>query len=142
MPVSQTPTGDRDQVRPYFLPATRHFLYRVSGLNPLNNSYYVMSLGSAERQLVLQTESGNVMYAAGHLLFLNGSSLMAQPFDAERLTVTGRAVPIAAKVRLADGRPSFGIFSVSAAGTLAYLPQGGGDVPMKVVTNWTAASKN
>jgi hypothetical protein len=101
-----------------------------------------MSLGSAERQLVLQTESGNVMYAAGHLLFINGSNLMAQPFDAERLTVTGRAVPIAEKVRFADGRPSFGVFSVSASGRLAYLPQGGDDVPMKVVTNWTAALKN
>lgn len=138
MPVSQTPTGDLDQVRPSFLPATRRFLYRVTGQNPRNNSYYVMSLGSAERQLVLQTESGNVMYAVGHLLFMNGSSLMAQPFDAERLTVTGRAVPIAEKVRFSDGRPSFGVFSVSQAGRLAYLPQGGSDVPMKVVMNWTA----
>ena len=82
------------------------------------------------------------MYTAGYLLFMTGNNLMAQPFDAKRLMVTDRAVPIAEKVRLSDGRPSFGVFSVSPEGRLAYLPQGGGDVPMKVVTNWAAVSKN
>ena len=142
MPLTQLGAGETDHIRPYFLPATRQLLYRVTGQNPLSNSYYVISLGSGERQLVLQTESGNVMYAEGHLLFMNGNSLIAQPFDAKRLMVTDRAVPIAEKVRLSDGRPSFGVFSVSQEGRLAYLPQGGGDVPMKVVTNWTAVSKN
>ena len=142
MALTQLAAGETDHIRPFFLPATRLVLYRVTGQNPLNNSYYVTSLGSGERQLVLQTESGNVMYAAGHLLFMNGNSLIAQPFDAKRLTVTDRAVPVAEKVRLSDGRPSFGVFSVSQAGGLAYLPQGGNDVPMRVVTNWAAVSKN
>ena len=82
------------------------------------------------------------MYASGHLLFMNGNNLVAQPFDAKRLMVTDRAMPIAERVRLSDGQPPFGVFSVSQDGTLAYLPQGGGDVPMKVVTNWAAVSKN
>jgi len=141
MPLTEL-SGEPDHIRPYFLPATRQFLYRVTGRNPLHNSYYVMSLGSAERHLVLQTESGNVMYASGHLLFMNGNSLMAQPFDAGRLMRSGRATPIAERVRFSDGRPSFGVFSVSQAGRLVYLPQGGGDVPMVVVTNWAPVSKN
>jgi hypothetical protein len=142
MPVTQLASGDTDNIRPYFLPATRQLLYRATGRNPMNNSFYVMSLGSDERQLVLQSEAGNVMYAAGHLLFMNGNNLVAQPFDATRLTVTARAVPIAENVRLSDGRPPFGVFSVSHAGRLAYLPQGDGDIPIKVVTNWSAASKD
>ena len=140
--LTQLATGESEHIRPYFLPATRQLLYRVTGQNPRNNSYYVMSLGSGERQLVLQSEAGNVMYAAGHLLFMNGNNLVAQPFDAKGLMVTDRAVPVAEKVRLSDGRPSFGIFSVSQAGRLAYLPEGGGNVPMSVVTNWAAVSKN
>jgi hypothetical protein len=140
MPLTQLANGESEHIRPYFLPATRQLLYRVTGSK--HNSYYVMSLGSGERQLVLQSEAGNVMYAAGHLLFMDRNNLIAQPFDATRLMVTDRPIAIAQDVRLSDGRPPFGIFSVSQTGRLAYLPQGGGDVPMKVVTNWAAASKN
>jgi len=142
MPLTQPASGETDHIRPYFLPATRQLLYRVTGQGSRNNSYYVMSLGSSERQLVLQTEAGNVIYAAGHLLFMNGNNLVAQPFDAKRLIVTGQAVPIAENVRLSDGRPAFGVFAASHTGRLAYLPMGGGDVPMKVVTNWAPVSKH
>jgi hypothetical protein len=140
--LTQLARGESEHIRPHFLPATSQLLYRATGQNPQSNSYYVMSLRSGERQLVLQSEAGNVMYASGHLLFMNGNNLVAQAFDAKRLMVTDRAMPIAEKVRLSDGRPPFGVFSVSEDGTLAYLPQGGGDVPMKVVTNWAALSKN
>ena len=140
MALTQLASGESDHIRPYFLPASRQLLYRVTGSQ--NNSYYVMSVGSDERQVVLQTQAGNVMYAAGHLLFMDGNTLVAQPFDAKRMMVTDRATPIAEKVRLSDGRPAFGVFSASASGRLAYLPQGGGDVPMKVVTNWAPTSKN
>ena len=142
MPLTQLARGDTDNIRPYFLPATRQLLYRATGGNPLHNSFYVISLDSGERRLVLQSEAGNVMYAAGHLLFMNGNNLLAQPFDAARLKVTDRAVPVAENVRLSDGRPPFGVFSVSHSGRLAYLPRGDGDIPMKVVTNWSAAPTN
>ena len=101
-----------------------------------------MTLGSSERHLLIETDAGNVAYAAGRLLFLNGNNVMAQPFDLKRLTITGSPVRIANRVhRSTGGAPLFGIFSVSRTGTLAYVPQGGGDVPMKVLKNWTTTPK-
>jgi Tol biopolymer transport system component len=55
----------------------------------------------------------------GRLLFVRGSALMAAPFDAERLTVTGPAAPMGENVYTRDGRT---YFAASATGTLTYLP--------------------
>ena len=61
----------------------------------------------------------NAVYAQGYLLYLRQSTLMAQPFDPNRLAATGDAVPIAEQVQtLANvGR---GVFSVSENGVLVY----------------------
>ena len=141
--VTQTAPGEAYHGRPHFLAGTGQLLYRVTGGNPRNNAFYVTSLGSSERHLLMETEAGNLAYAAGHLLFMNGNSLMAQPFDLKRLTITGSPVRIAEKVHRSTGAaPLFGMFSVSRTGTLAYIPQGAGDAAMKVVTNWTATAKH
>ena len=55
----------------------------------------------------------------GHLIFLRGATLMAQPFDPDKMTLSGEPVAIA------DGVDSFapanhGLFSVSDTGTLVY----------------------
>jgi hypothetical protein len=141
-PVTQTAHGEAYHGRPHFLAGTGQLLYRATGGNP-RNAFYVTSLGSSERHLLMETDAGNVVYAAGRLLFLNGNNLMAQPFDLERLTMTGPPVRIAENVHRSTGSaPVFGIFSASRTGALAYRPQGAGDAPMKVVTNWTATSKH
>lgn len=53
----------------------------------------------------------------GHLLFLREGTLMAQPFDARALTLSGEAVPIAEPVGSFLDR---GLFTSSMNGTLAY----------------------
>ena len=55
----------------------------------------------------------------GHLIFLRDGTLMAQPFDPDRLTLNGEAVSIAESVESYAGQ-SYGMFSVSDSGTLAY----------------------
>jgi len=52
-------------------------------------------------------------------LFVRDAMLLAQPFDADRLTLTGEAVPVAEQVQV-SGFPPVGIFSVSETGVLAY----------------------
>lgn len=54
----------------------------------------------------------------GYLLFWREGSLMAQPFDTDRVELTGKAVPIADHVLFSRGQ-SFGVFSVSQNGVLA-----------------------
>jgi eukaryotic-like serine/threonine-protein kinase len=131
--------GEADHFRPQFLAGTRYVLYRVTSSNGRNNRYYVTSLDSSERKLIATLDSGNVVYAQGHLFFMQNNTLMAQPFDTRSLTVTGPPGPIAAGVLLSTGSaPVFGVFSVSRAGRLVYLSQGSDRGPMSVIANWTA----
>ena len=108
---------------PFFLPDGRHFLYLAVGsktggsVNP--NGIYVTALDSNERKLLVPGGS-NAKYAEGHLLFLREQTLMAQPFDVERLELTGAAVPIADDVAIGGLTGISGGYSVSETGVLAY----------------------
>jgi dipeptidyl aminopeptidase/acylaminoacyl peptidase len=62
------------------------------------------------------------MYAAGHLLFVREQTLLAQPFDVQRLELTGTAVPIAEDVAVGGASGVLGGFAVSQNGVLAYQP--------------------
>ena len=112
--------GDTGHRRPFFLPDGRHFLYRAAGSAPASGPVYVSSLDSAERKFLINSDSINVIYSQGHLLFLRETTLMAQPFDARRLAVTGEAFPIAEKIQTTNTNPPYGVFSASENGVLAY----------------------
>ena len=107
---------------PYFLPDGRHFLYRAGDTNAYardeGNGVYVGSLDSSEYKLILK-EDTYAVYASGHLLFWRDGALMAQPFDAESLQLSGEAVPIAEQVQmnLSEVRASF---AVSENGVLVF----------------------
>ncbi len=113
--------GESGHRMPYFLPDGRHFLYRavISATN-MKGPIYVASLDSAERKMLLEADSSNVLYTQGHLMFLRETTLMAQPFDAQRLELTGDAFPIAEQIQT-QGAPLAGVFSASENGVLAYL---------------------
>ena len=122
IPTAATVLGQGETVghrMPFFLPDGRHFLYRASKAGGVGGPIYVASLDSPERKLLLNSDSSNVQYAQGHLLFLRETTLMAQPFDPRRLTLTGEAFPIAEQIQT-QGNPPAGIFSASENGVLAY----------------------
>jgi len=115
--------GETRHAFPFFLPDGRHFLYlavgsKTAGLNS-PNGIYVTALDSNERKLLVPGGS-NAMYAQGYLLFLRAQTLMAQPFDAERLELIGDAVPIAEGVAIGGQQGAAGAFTVSQSGILAY----------------------
>jgi hypothetical protein len=56
-------------------------------------------------------------YADGNLVFMREGSLMAQPFDTDKLQLHGEPVVVAEHV---GNMASFGYFSVSRAGVLTY----------------------
>jgi serine/threonine protein kinase len=114
---------------PQFLPDGRHFIYLVKSLKPENTGIYVGSLDSNVRERVLNT-STNPSYAvspsgAGHLLFMQGSTLMAQAFDTGKLELHGDAFRVAEQVLLPPA-PSegFAAFSASQNGVLVYRALG------------------
>ena len=104
---------------PYFLPDGKHFLFFARSAKPENNAIFIGSLDSKERTLLLSATSNPVYVPPGYLLFNRAGTLMAQPFDAGRLQLTGEAVPIAEGVQFngANGRAAF---DASANGVLAY----------------------
>jgi Tol biopolymer transport system component len=108
---------------PYFLPDGRHFLYLAgSAFSPREsptNVILVGSLDSKESKPLVHTHA-NAIYASGELLFLRLNTLMAQPFDAKKLELTGEAIPIADAVQ-EDRSVARGAFSVSANGLLTYV---------------------
>jgi Tol biopolymer transport system component len=112
--------GETAHRRPYFLPDGRHFLYRSVTSSGVGGPIYVASLDSAERKLILNADSANVAYSRGHLLFLRETTLMAQPFDTQRLALTGEAFPIAEEILRSVTTPPYGFFSASENGLLAY----------------------
>ena len=87
---------------------------------------YVASLDGKETKRLLAADS-SALYApapagGGYLLFARDGALLAQPFDAGRLSLSGEPVRIADQVRVnANNR---GFFSASDNGTLVYDPSG------------------
>lgn len=102
---------------PWFLPDGRHFLY-ASVVNGVSGAtIYAGSLDSPESRIVVQANS-NAVYASGNLLFLRDATLMAQPFDPNRLVTTGEAIPIAVMIGFSTG--GRGYFAASENGTMVY----------------------
>jgi Tol biopolymer transport system component len=104
---------------PRFLPDGRHLLYFSRQRAPHKSGIYVSSLDSKDSKRILETDY-NAMYAPpGYLLFVRESALMAQPFDADKLELTGEAFPVAEQVGVnAASRVSH--FTVSENGVLVY----------------------
>jgi len=125
--VLDTAHGDVAHTAPQFLPDGTHFLY----LRDIGNSGFLsqgslnVKPGEQDSRRLAETYFG-AAYApssgldSGKLLFLRNGTLMAQPFDAHHMGVSGEPVPIA-KEHIGAFLDS-GLFSVSTNGTVVYLP--------------------
>jgi eukaryotic-like serine/threonine-protein kinase len=109
--------GD-DRVLPHFLPDGNHFIYwaRSAGKGAIRAG----SLGSRETQSIVQADSGAVYSSQGYLLFLRGAVLMAQPFDAQALRISGDAQPLATDAA-AGNLSSYPAFATAGRDVLAYV---------------------
>ena len=113
---------------PWFLPDSRHFLY-VSTSSGSPGDLLVGSLDEPNRTgTIVARVNSNAMYAAGHLLYLSGNTLNAQPFDVARLETEGEAVPIVDRIPNYSfsqiGGP-VGAFTVSTTGLLLHYAGAG-----------------
>ncbi len=103
---------------PQFLPDGRHFLFTVRSGLAEQRGVYLSDLDGKTRRRLIPSDANARYVAPGYLLFLNDDTLVGQPFDPERLELSGQPVPIAARV--GRGSRGDGAFSASNAGTLAY----------------------
>ena len=108
---------------PYFLSDGDHFLYFAASHDDISHTHdgiYVGSLDGKTSKLLINTHS-NAAYADGYLLYLNESSLMAQPFDLSRLELTGEPSIVQEGVEEEFGF-WLGVFSASQNGVLSFTP--------------------
>jgi Tol biopolymer transport system component/predicted Ser/Thr protein kinase len=101
---------------PWFLPDGRHFLYWAG-----DGTIRVASIDTpGHNSRVIIPSQLNAIYSQGYLLFLRGNTLMAQPFDTNRLSTTTDAVTVAEQIQTMPGSLGRAVFSVSANGFLVY----------------------
>jgi dipeptidyl aminopeptidase/acylaminoacyl peptidase len=77
----------------------------------------------------------------GHLIYLQGTTLMAARFDAQHLKVTGSPVPMVEgvlQVATANNSIAAADYSLSATGSLVFVPASVLSVPLKLV--WVSRS--
>jgi serine/threonine protein kinase len=106
---------------PQMLPGGR-FLYLVARGTAENNGVYAASLAKPSELIKLLSATTNALYVpggdgTGYLLWLRGSTLVAQEFDVARLRLAGEPHPVADPVAGLVGRM---YASVSTNGLLLY----------------------
>jgi serine/threonine-protein kinase len=101
---------------PVLLPGERGLLLSLQRSN-LARSVVAFDLTTRELKVLIEDASNPTYAPTGHLVFLRGTTLiMAVPFDADRLAVTGEPVALVPDVRAFD-------YALSASGTLVYVPE-------------------
>jgi Tol biopolymer transport system component len=125
---------------PFFLPDGRHFLYlaqAMQGGQIGEQEVCIGSLESKERRCLLRANSNPVFApaapgaASGHILFSRERTLLAQPFDARGLRLSGEAFPVGEQVQY-FANFGFGVFTASDNGVLAYQASGAGSTTQVV----------
>jgi len=74
---------------PRFLPDGRHYSFVTLPGRDGKIDTWIGELGTTKRTLVVSAASGALFAPSGHMVFMRGQSLMAQPFDLGRLRMTG-----------------------------------------------------
>ena len=109
---------------PFFLPDGKHFLFTSQDAGDSTSlAIFVGTVGGDDAKKLAPTGS-RAEYADGHLIYVLHSTLVAQKFDPDRLTVSGDPVPLADHVSENNTRA---LFSVSTTGAIAYLAGNAGD---------------
>ena len=100
-PIPVTPAmPDGQASAPCFIPGTDRFLFYVSGSQAqakLGGVYLSNAKGSEVRRL-FDADTSAVYAPSGHILFGLKEALLARPFDAAQLQVTGDTLQLADKI--------------------------------------------
>jgi Tol biopolymer transport system component len=111
---------------PQLLPGGKALIY--SALSSAGSQIYAQSIGTGERRLLVQGLGARYL-PSGHLVFIQGGTVMAAPFDPVRLEMTGSPVVVmtgvlqAARLRSTGSSNSLPHISFASTGaTLAYVP--------------------
>jgi Tol biopolymer transport system component len=118
-------TPNLPQGWPQFLPDGKRVLFVINGTGDTGGAH-VLSLDDPRTLRRFLGERAFVRYAQpGHLLLVRNGTLLAQPFDHTSLRITGAGVPVVQAVEAFPWFKSWGYFSASSNGVLAYVASAG-----------------
>ena len=109
---------------PHFLPDGRHFLYYARG-SADTRGVYVGQIDGPESRRLFDADSAATYASSGYLLFARQTTLVAQPFDPERIELTGNAFPVVPQFAVGTEFPESAALSASPAGPIAYRSAAG-----------------
>jgi eukaryotic-like serine/threonine-protein kinase len=110
--------GENSHRHPRFLPDGERFLFVARRGDSAGHALMLGSLSGGEPREVMRSAS-QAEVAGGYLWFVREDTLMAAPFDPERLTERPQALAVVEDVSSAP-EAAIGYFSVSGSGVLAY----------------------
>ena len=124
-PLTRLEKGELSHLWPEFLPGGKAVLFAAgsTSFNFTNARVAVQSVGTGERRNLVQVGTNPRFAPTGHLVYVQGGSLMAVQFDPQRLAITGTAVPVVGGV-LQSPVSGAAQYSFSATGSLVYVPGG------------------
>ncbi len=79
---------------PSFLPDGRHFLFFALTGDPEYRGIRLGSLDSPQTSVLLRADANAQYSTAGYLLFVRGRKILAQPFDPDKLALSGAPVVV------------------------------------------------
>ena len=124
-----TPEGDQNVLyaAPTFLPNGKGVLFYLIGLGqPQTEQLAVLDLATSQQRILVDGGANPMYSTSGHLVFARGTTLMAVPFDQERLEFRGTPLAVQAGVR--HPNPSTATdYGLSRNGTLIYVPSSDSD---------------
>jgi serine/threonine protein kinase/Tol biopolymer transport system component len=124
-PLSRLDKAELSQRWPEFLPDGKALLFAFgsSALDFTNSQIAVQSLGAGQRRNLIKAATHPRYAPSGHLVYAQGGSLIAMPFDSQRLASTGAWVPVVERVLQSPTRGD-AQYGFSSTGSLVYVSGG------------------
>jgi Tol biopolymer transport system component len=112
--------GETGNAWPQFLPDGRHFLFLGLTARPESTALKVGDLKSHKSRILAIGNFSRMDFVPGYILFVKDRALLAQPFDAGRLKMTGEPFPVVDDVAVGGGGAANAEFSASHNGVLVF----------------------
>jgi serine/threonine-protein kinase len=115
------PAGsEADHLYPSFLPEGRGVLFTIANAERIENSEIaLLDVETGDYRVLIRGGSFAEYSESGHIVYGAAGTLLAVPFDLERLAVLGNPVPVLEGV--VPGYSGSSAFSLASNGTLVYL---------------------
>jgi eukaryotic-like serine/threonine-protein kinase len=120
--------SERAHSSPEFLPSGDAVLFTIwTGVTLERPQIAVLSLRNHQQKVLLDGATSPHYVSTGHLVYEQGGSLFAIPFDVSHLELSGTRVRLSSSPQVSNGPIIDAQFAVSTTGTMAYVP--GPDTP-------------